>query len=62
MNKYEKLEWLRETCTQDFIENKLVDEMVRFLDENEFDRFYNWLCCTWGIARDQAEWDYLYCK
>ena len=61
MNRYDKLEWLKETCSKDFIENNLMDEMVRWMGEDDFEAFYDHLCRNWGIARDQAEWDYAYC-
>ena len=61
MNRYDKLEWLEQTTSPQFMQETLVQEMVRWMGEDEFEQFYDHLCRMWGIARDQAEWDYVYC-
>jgi len=61
MNRYDKLEWLQETCSKDLLENHLMNEMVRWMGEDDFEAFYDHFCRNWGIARDQAGWDYAYC-
>jgi hypothetical protein len=55
MNRWDKLEWLKETCSKDFIENKLMDEMVRWMGEDDFEQFYDHLCRCWDIAKDAKE-------
>ena len=49
------MEWLKETCSQDFIENQLMDAMVQWMGEDEFDKFYDHLCRNWEIARSPNE-------
>lgn len=55
MNRYEKLDWLRESCGENFIRETLVDEMVRWMGEDDFDKFYQHLCSCWEIARTPRE-------
>lgn len=55
MNRHEKLEWLKETCSQDFIENQLMDAMVQWMGEDDFNEFYDHLCRNWEIARTPNE-------
>lgn len=58
MNRYDKLEWLQETCSKDFLENHLMNEMVRWMGEDDFEAFYDHLCRNWDIARDPADLKY----
>ena len=55
MNRYEKLEWLKETCSQDFVQNQLMDAMVQWMGEDDFNEFYDHLCRNWEIARSPNE-------
>ena len=55
MNRHEKLEWLKETCSQDFVENQLMDAMVQWMGEDDFNEFYDHLCRNWEIARSPNE-------
>lgn len=55
MNRWEKLEWLKETTSHDFYENHLMDEMVRWMGEDDFSKFYDNLCSMWEIARTPTE-------
>ena len=55
MNRYEKLEWLKETCSQDFVENQLMDAMVQWMGEDDFNEFYDHLCRNWEIPRSPNE-------
>lgn len=59
MNRYEKLEWLYETCGESFVQNELVQEMVRWMGEDEFEEFYDHLCRNWEIAKDPKALDEL---
>jgi hypothetical protein len=58
MNRWDKLEWLKETCSQDFIENNLMDEMARWMGEDDFEQFYDHLCRMWDIARSPEDLNY----
>lgn len=48
-DRWDKLEYLQETCNSDFLENHLMREMVRWMGEAEFDAFFRHLCQTWSI-------------
>jgi len=47
MNRFEKIEYLQDTTS--FKSNALVDEMVKWMTEDDFDQFYEHLCTCWGI-------------
>jgi hypothetical protein len=51
-NRYEKLEWLRQTCSEEFKTVTLLDEMVRWMGEADFEEFYDKLCRNWEIERE----------
>jgi len=55
MDRFEKIEWLRETCTEEFTKEILVNEMARWMGEDDFDRFYDHLCGCWDIAKTPEE-------
>lgn len=57
MDRWEKIEWLKETTSQDFQENNLLDEMVSWMGESDFNKFYDHLCSCWNIARTPTEMD-----
>lgn len=59
MNRFEKLDWLTETCGESFVQNEFVHEMVRWMGENEFEEFYDHLCRNWEIAKDPKALDEL---
>lgn len=48
-NRNEKLEYLYETCSEDFIMNHLVQEMVTWMGEDDFDNFFRHLSRHWEI-------------
>ena len=53
----EKLEWLRETCTEEFVNSELVNQMARWMGQDDFNEFYDHLCRNYEIARDAEELD-----
>jgi hypothetical protein len=55
MNRYDKLEWLEQTCSEKFMKEEFVLEMVRWMGEDDFGKFYDHLCGCWGIARNSEE-------
>lgn len=57
-NRHEKLEYLYETCSEDFIKNNLVQEMVTWMGEDDFDAFFKHLARHWEI-KTPAELDEL---
>ena len=48
-NRWEKLEYLQETCSTDFLKNHLMDEMVRWMGEDDFSEFFKSLCRNWDL-------------
>ena len=48
-NRQEKLEWLYETTSNNFIHNHLVVELVTWMGEDQFNEFFNHLCRCWEI-------------
>lgn len=55
MNRWEKLEWLKESVGENFIQNQFIDEMVRWMGEDDFAEFYDYMCRNWEIARTPNE-------
>ena len=48
-NRQEKLEYLYEVCNPDFIKNHLVQEIVTWMGEDDFTKFFDHLCRCWEI-------------
>lgn len=49
-NKWEKMEYLKETCSNEFFQEcTLLDEMVRWMDDQEFNQFFKKICSHWNI-------------
>jgi len=58
MNKYnrvDKLEWLKTSCSPNFIQNHLALEMANWMGEREFEAFYDTLVRMWDIRREPAD-------
>ena len=53
-NRYEKLDFLLETCFAEFKEG-LLDKIVSSMSEQEFTETYEYICTTEGLARDYDE-------
>lgn len=53
MNRFEKLCWLEDTCSENFIKEVLPLELVRWMGEQEFEEFYDHLCRMWEIKREE---------
>jgi len=48
-DRFDKMEFLRESSSSDFLNNKLVDEMVNWMGEDDFNEFFKNLCRNWDI-------------
>ena len=57
-NRYEKLEFLLDTCFAEFKEG-LLDKIVSTMSESEFTETYEYICTTEGLARDYDELDHI---
>jgi len=55
MTRHEKIEFLKETTTEDFHTNTLLEEMVSWMSEDDFSKFYDHLCSSWDVARSYEE-------
>jgi hypothetical protein len=53
MNRFEKLDWLYMSCSENFIKEVLPLEMCRWMGEDEFEKFYDHLCRMWEIKREE---------
>ena len=53
-NRYEKLDFLLETCSEQF-KHQLLDKIVSSMSEDEFDQTYEYICRTEDIPRDHDE-------
>lgn len=51
-DRFDKLQWLRESCSEEFVNTTLVDEMVTWMGEDDFKDFYDHLCSNWNLAKD----------
>lgn len=56
-NRWDKLEYLEETCSSDFLEKTLLHEVVKFMGEDDFNEFFDHLRRNWEIKTPQ-ELDY----
>ena len=52
------MEWLEQTTSQEFMQETLVQEMVRWMGEDDFEAFYDHLCRCWDIAKDAKDLNY----
>lgn len=53
MNRFEKIDWLKESCSQEFIHSQLLSELVGWMGEKEFNEFYDHLCRNWEIKTEE---------
>ena len=58
MTRFEKLEYLLETCSEHFIKDcTMLHEMVRWMEEDDFSKFFSHLCSMWNIENPEDEED-----
>jgi len=52
MTRHEKLNWLLETCTSKHIQEcTFLTELVNYMSEDAFDKFYERHCSNWQILQ-----------
>ena len=56
MERFEKLEYLRETLAKDFFgraheQSIFLEELVRWVGEADFNEFYDKFCSVWGVLK-----------
>jgi hypothetical protein len=57
-NKWEKLQYLRDTCSTEFLQQKLLEEVMEYLYEYQFNELFEHLRNNWDIKTPQ-ELDYI---
>jgi hypothetical protein len=55
MNRWEKMEFLEETTTVTAHTKDILNEMVSWMGENDFNKFYDNFCSNWDICRSYKE-------
>ena len=55
MNRWEKVEFLKETTTVDTHTTQLLDELIGWMGEDDFNKFYDHYCSCWDICRSYEE-------
>jgi hypothetical protein len=48
-NRFNKLVWLKENCTETHIRDMFLTELVGWLEEDDFNKFFEWHCRVWNI-------------
>ncbi len=51
-NRFEKLDYLMETCSIEFKDN-FLNEIVQWMGEEDFSEFFKHLCRNWDIKTPQ---------
>ena len=54
-DRFEKVEFIEETST--LTRHDMFNELLGWMNEEEFDKFYEHLCSCWSLARDHEELD-----
>jgi hypothetical protein len=49
-NRHEKMDWLYESCSEIHMQQHFVTELVHWLEEKDFNEFYEWHCRNWDIC------------
>ncbi len=55
MNRFEKMEFLTETTTVDCHTRVLLEELISWMGEDDFSKFYDDFCSNWDISRSYDE-------
>lgn len=53
MDRFEKMDFINETTA--ISRKQIIEEMVMFLDEDTFSKFYEHFCSCWDICRSHEE-------
>jgi hypothetical protein len=48
-NRFDKLEWLKENCTEKHMKEMFLTELVGWLSEYDFNEFFEHHCRLWSI-------------
>lgn len=54
-DRFEKVEFIEETTT--LTRHDMFNELLGWMNNDEFDKFYETFCSNWSLARDHDELD-----
>ena len=54
-DRFEKVEFIEETST--LTRHDMFNELLGWMNEEEFNKFYDTFCSNWSLARDYEELD-----
>lgn len=55
MDRFEKMNFLRETTPVEFHTKNVFEEMLCWIGESDFNEFYEHLCSCWNVCRNPEE-------
>ena len=55
MTRFDKMEFLKETCNEEIINQNFLNEMVSWMGEDDFSKFYDHFCRCWDICQSYEE-------
>ena len=56
-NRFEKVEFLQETTTVEFHTATLLTELISWMPEQDFSKFYDDFCSNWDVCRSHEALD-----
>ena len=57
MTRFDKMDFLKETCNEEIMNHNFLNEMVSWMGEDDFSKFYDHFCNCWDICRSYEELD-----
>ena len=48
-NRFDKLEWIKENCSEKHVNEMFLTELVGWLEEDDFNEFFEYHCRLWNI-------------
>jgi hypothetical protein len=55
MNRWEKVEFLKETTTVETHTTQLLEELISWMGDDDFNKFYDHYCSCWDICQSYKE-------
>jgi len=55
MNRWEKMAFLAETTSVETYTKNILEEMVSWMSDDDFNNFYDYYCSNWDICRSYKE-------
>ena len=54
-NRWEKMAFLAETTTLETYTKDILEEMISWMGDDDFNKFYDHFCSNWDICRSHEE-------